>query len=156
MIRRPPRSTLFPYTTLFRSGGEEPLVEVDDTLDRDPVALDVLARRHVADAAPVAVGDLGHGFHLLARKHAARDLDALHVARVVELVVEAIGEADRAPLVRRELTADEALGPASVEGQGGAMLCFGGAHQTNDYGRPLSAKATSVRRRRRLCGPSRP
>src|SRR2546430_9623008 len=26
MIRRPPRSTLFPYTTLFRSGGES---EVD-------------------------------------------------------------------------------------------------------------------------------
>src|SRR2546430_2854745 len=25
MIRRPPRSTLFPYTTLFRSGGLEPL-----------------------------------------------------------------------------------------------------------------------------------
>src|SRR2546427_2293962 len=24
MIRRPPRSTLFPYTTLFRSRGEEP------------------------------------------------------------------------------------------------------------------------------------
>src|SRR3712207_8581927 len=24
MIRRPPRSTLFPYTTLFRSGGETP------------------------------------------------------------------------------------------------------------------------------------
>src|SRR2546430_5466565 len=24
MIRRPPRSTLFPYTTLFRSGGPEP------------------------------------------------------------------------------------------------------------------------------------
>src|SRR2546430_13100620 len=24
MIRRPPRSTLFPYTTLFRSGGREP------------------------------------------------------------------------------------------------------------------------------------
>src|SRR5476649_2977377 len=23
MIRRPPRSTLFPYTTLFRSGGDE-------------------------------------------------------------------------------------------------------------------------------------
>src|SRR5258708_39895734 len=23
MIRRPPRSTLFPYTTLFRSGGEQ-------------------------------------------------------------------------------------------------------------------------------------
>src|SRR3712207_7070647 len=25
MIRRPPRSTLFPYTTLFRSGGAEPI-----------------------------------------------------------------------------------------------------------------------------------
>src|SRR3712207_7071850 len=27
MIRRPPRSTLFPYTTLFRSGLPEPLVQ---------------------------------------------------------------------------------------------------------------------------------
>src|SRR5258705_6723361 len=26
MIRRPPRSTLFPYTTLFRSGGRDLLV----------------------------------------------------------------------------------------------------------------------------------
>src|SRR3712207_8412797 len=26
MIRRPPRSTLFPYTTLFRSGGYVPLL----------------------------------------------------------------------------------------------------------------------------------
>src|SRR5256885_7527334 len=26
MIRRPPRSTLFPYTTLFRSGGSIPIV----------------------------------------------------------------------------------------------------------------------------------
>src|SRR3712207_7081439 len=25
MIRRPPRSTLFPYTTLFRSAGDEPV-----------------------------------------------------------------------------------------------------------------------------------
>src|SRR2546430_4091632 len=30
MIRRPPRSTLFPYTTLFRSGGE-----MIDTLFQD-------------------------------------------------------------------------------------------------------------------------
>src|SRR5256884_9377816 len=46
MIRRPPRSTLFPYTTLFRSG-EEPFVQayaggrhrlivVDDELDLPP------------------------------------------------------------------------------------------------------------------------
>src|SRR3712207_6888909 len=29
MIRRPPRSTLFPYTTLFRSGADDVGVEVD-------------------------------------------------------------------------------------------------------------------------------
>src|SRR3712207_8238142 len=28
MIRRPPRSTLFPYTTLFRSPGPEPTVRL--------------------------------------------------------------------------------------------------------------------------------
>src|SRR2546422_11459828 len=35
MIRRPPRSTLFPYTTLFRSriGGVEPPPNVTPTLD---------------------------------------------------------------------------------------------------------------------------
>src|SRR3712207_7350603 len=38
MIRRPPRSTLFPYTTLFRS-----------------LPPDILARYEVEEAAPVAV-----------------------------------------------------------------------------------------------------
>src|SRR2546430_16029088 len=33
MIRRPPRSTLFPYTTLFRSRSDDP----PDALDRAPV-----------------------------------------------------------------------------------------------------------------------
>src|SRR3712207_8566221 len=34
MIRRPPRSTLFPYTTLFRSGVEVlPVVEQTDHVD---------------------------------------------------------------------------------------------------------------------------
>src|SRR5947208_10386465 len=28
MIRRPPRSTLFPYTTLFRSAGKTPTIEM--------------------------------------------------------------------------------------------------------------------------------
>src|SRR3712207_8980344 len=44
MIRRPPRSTLFPYTTLFRSGGAvdlilqgaEEVVGKTDTLHREP------------------------------------------------------------------------------------------------------------------------
>src|SRR3712207_9064914 len=39
MIRRPPRSTLFPYTTLFRSYSRYPvphalLVDIADTMDR--------------------------------------------------------------------------------------------------------------------------
>src|SRR2546430_12926325 len=28
MIRRPPRSTLFPYTTLFRSGGQQTMIRL--------------------------------------------------------------------------------------------------------------------------------
>src|SRR3989449_5394163 len=56
MIRRPPRSTLFPYTTLFRSYGSPALYDVADAYDipaavqpklhycgyvvRDPPALD--------------------------------------------------------------------------------------------------------------------
>src|SRR3712207_9010550 len=52
MIRRPPRSTLFPYTTLFRSLG--------DPVDQDPHALEVrleapLRGHHrVAAVVPVA------------------------------------------------------------------------------------------------------
>src|SRR3989442_14397952 len=63
MIRRPPRSTLFPYTTLFRSGlrwhlGLEELVEVlADALGevrrqrhlRIDDQLDVVARRRVEE-----------------------------------------------------------------------------------------------------------
>src|SRR2546430_8871524 len=36
MIRRPPRSTLFPYTTLFRSkGGEERMIAWNNTVLQD-------------------------------------------------------------------------------------------------------------------------
>src|SRR3989454_12172585 len=54
MIRRPPRSTLFPYTTLFRSAGE------DD--DLGALAVDLLERgmRRARDAAvQVDVGEAG-------------------------------------------------------------------------------------------------
>src|SRR2546430_12575279 len=58
MIRRPPRSTLFPYTTLFRSGvdarillrdGGETLVPVRHAVD-DPVRLG--RRGHVTAGPP--------------------------------------------------------------------------------------------------------
>src|SRR2546425_5094223 len=45
MIRRPPRSTLFPYTTLFRSGDGRPFV-LDMATSTVPVGrLEVYARK---------------------------------------------------------------------------------------------------------------
>src|SRR5258708_14818281 len=35
MIRRPPRSTLFPYTTLFRSGFYKPSITIDKQVSVD-------------------------------------------------------------------------------------------------------------------------
>src|SRR2546427_10254405 len=45
MIRRPPRSTLFPYTTLFRSLG---FLHVRAAAGREHVADDLLAALHLA------------------------------------------------------------------------------------------------------------
>src|SRR3712207_9427245 len=77
MIRRPPRSTLFPYTTLFRSAVLAPL-EIDDAVEplgaaaavarrlapvgvaaaRLPEALDEgLLRRRLGDLRVIRVGD---------------------------------------------------------------------------------------------------
>src|SRR5260370_28430110 len=55
MIRRPPRSTLFPYTTLFRS------VDVGGLQDLDLAAL-------LAQLAGHVVGDLFHALHVLAAR----------------------------------------------------------------------------------------
>src|SRR3989441_11951417 len=41
MIRRPPRSTLFPYTTLFRSADEPDLMRLEDLGDGRVVGLAV-------------------------------------------------------------------------------------------------------------------
>src|SRR3712207_8241685 len=53
MIRRPPRSTLFPYTTLFRSR----LVRAD-VADRHPGPARELVDRHLGDVG-CAIGHLG-------------------------------------------------------------------------------------------------
>src|SRR3712207_8461015 len=57
MIRRPPRSTLFPYTTLFRSRGEElsqhrllrPWREARIDLDPAAAGLEREQRRHLVE-----------------------------------------------------------------------------------------------------------
>src|SRR3712207_8030237 len=75
MIRRPPRSTLFPYTTLFRSGG--------------------LARARVAgDDDPPPGAARAH--HLL-RPHAAHLLPPLQAAEV-----GSFGDAERPRRIRVE------------------------------------------------------
>src|SRR3712207_7756279 len=77
MIRRPPRSTLFPYTTLFRSEGDQTVsysaisneyfrtlhvalragrqFDANDRKEAPPVALvnEALARQHLAGKNPV-------------------------------------------------------------------------------------------------------
>src|SRR5687768_17683164 len=49
MIRRPPRSTLFPYTTLFRSVGHEKLHDLrrDDGPNRSAALQDAVAHRAI-------------------------------------------------------------------------------------------------------------
>src|SRR5256885_3089665 len=77
MIRRPPRSTLFPYPTLFRSGGglgalRRALVVLDDQLQARVVALEQgeLARllEALADHA---------GMALRRQRHQQGDLDGI-------------------------------------------------------------------------------
>src|SRR5256885_3288379 len=57
MIRRPPRSTLFPYTTLFRSVGAHAVVSPAGVVDRQ-------ARRRTGAVGPerlgVAAGEDAH------------------------------------------------------------------------------------------------
>src|SRR2546425_8973666 len=52
MIRRPPRSTLFPYTTLFRSLGREPLGRARAQRAQQPEGGGLLSRRQPAHGAP--------------------------------------------------------------------------------------------------------
>src|SRR3712207_8931947 len=42
MIRRPPRSTLFPYTTLFRSRGQRELIIGDRQTGKTAIAVDTI------------------------------------------------------------------------------------------------------------------
>src|SRR6266536_6138893 len=59
MIRRPPRSTLFPYTTLFRSQGNAKTVEGKQHLDRDAQFryINEQVREHLTAKDPVVSVD---------------------------------------------------------------------------------------------------
>src|SRR2546430_12820898 len=49
MIRRPPRSTLFPYTTLFRSLLTDGAEQLDDRLRRAPLADHRRSEEHTSE-----------------------------------------------------------------------------------------------------------
>src|SRR2546425_9231477 len=89
MIRRPPRSTLFPYTTLFRSGIEarHPALDVEELLRAEVRAEARLAEHDVAQAERelrrhhrvAAVGDVAERAAVDERRSA---LERLHQVRV--------------------------------------------------------------------------
>src|SRR3712207_7401436 len=56
MIRRPPRSTLFPYTTLFRSRGGDPVRT--DRLGAWPLTVDLVSE-HASPLAAIGGVDAG-------------------------------------------------------------------------------------------------
>src|SRR3712207_7884723 len=75
MIRRPPRSTLFPYTTLFRSGGEAEQDAVGGerglrlaVQDADRQAGEAVAQRGGEGGAVLGVAHRGGGQDLGDRK----------------------------------------------------------------------------------------
>src|SRR2546422_4830716 len=85
MIRRPPRSTLFPYTTLFRS-----VVEVR-VRDEDVVDQRELGERQVADAGAGvdqddAVEKKGGGAQVRSEEHTSELQSRLHL--VCRLLLE--------------------------------------------------------------------
>src|SRR5256712_1723331 len=159
MIRRPPRSTLFPYTTLFRSQGElarrsappadrpapppppeavetlglfRLIHEVRECLDREAVGTFVLSMTHdVADILSV---------YLLA-KEAGLFADAAGVESCTLPIVplfESIDDLRRAPEIVRDLLQGP-LVRRSVRAQGGGFEGMIGYSDSNKDGGFLSS-----------------
>src|SRR2546427_6818386 len=62
MIRRPPRSTLFPYTTLFRSGGHDGLLAVQHhARDRHAAQQHIRALLVGVEARRLQAAEVGEG-----------------------------------------------------------------------------------------------
>src|SRR3989441_13352765 len=73
MIRRPPRSTLFPYTTLFRSSGEgEPTLHLESVDARSHPRGDEADHGivvHMQHVRPHGLSDLADFFRVRGRQH---------------------------------------------------------------------------------------
>src|SRR2546429_7031698 len=73
MIRRPPRSTLFPYTTLFRSGTIRLLLaamkqkEVDERVELDDAAVIAIVDKLIKQRSEEHTSELQSRLHLVCR-----------------------------------------------------------------------------------------
>ena len=100
----------------------ERLDDVRRLLELDPVVLDVLARREVAEVLVVLARDVREAAHLLRRQRAVRHVDAQHVG--VQLQIEAVHEPQRPELVLGELAREPPLHlAAKLRGALGDELC---------------------------------
>src|SRR2546422_6510483 len=81
MIRRPPRSTLFPYTTLFRSPHD-----IDEIEEVEPAGRVPELRQHDGGLAPVLGGVVHLVDHLRSEEHTSELQSRLHL--VCRLLLE--------------------------------------------------------------------
>src|SRR2546430_10522300 len=75
MIRRPPRSTLFPYTTLFRSRTSWRYGSTSSRLPGPPYAINSTATRPPPSAAMHPLDDRLEGFHRRLGEHAVPEIE---------------------------------------------------------------------------------
>ena len=82
MIRRPPRSTLFPYTTLFRSGERLERAIKSERLEKEPKYAE-LCRRFLADEEDFKEENIKNAG--IERRYMNDDLDRC-IAEIVETI----------------------------------------------------------------------
>src|SRR5258708_11109688 len=85
MIRRPPRSTLFPYTTLFRSHEPDVLAEVGIGHG----AADVIEQAELGPLQPAVAGQAAFGEDALGDAVLRDQVDVAREHRVVQRLAEA-------------------------------------------------------------------
>src|SRR3989442_15822003 len=102
MIRRPPRSTLFPYTTLFRS------ITVVDLLDRGRIAEAIAAHTGIELHVP-------HGAFAVGRSQSPKMKPCEGVAKAGSPgLVKRFDQQNRFGVGRDDVGEDDAVGHASI------------------------------------------
>src|SRR5260370_18706821 len=92
MIRRPPRSTLFPYTTLFRSDHVGAGFRVRHRGAREQLERRIVAHRAVLDHATVAVrseehtSELQSHLNLVCRLLLEKKKNKAHIATATQII----------------------------------------------------------------------